>query len=424
MYPSRKSVVLSHGGKKDSSHKNNSLDFERVVNSYSIKAERARLIKLLNLSKQESERRHPHALRDTVILRFNPNGESAKAHHGRNESSTSDKLGHYDEIEPFIPVDKHKFNTEKRVGDYFLLFSDDGRAVMRWVLTCMTGLFTGATAIFILFSVEKLVTLRAAFLTNMMNLTSVWISFAAFTLFNTFLALSSAFLTVEYAPNAAASGIPEVKAYLNGVRTPKFSYFTLLLVKIFGTVLSVSSGLMVGPEGPLVHLGAIIGSLITRTRFLELHTAKLGSRYPILNNLLGWQDPRFSQDQPSLWSRLMQALSNFRSDEARRDFISIGAASGFAAAFGAPVGGLLFSMEEASSYFAHRMLFKTLVATTLATFCIACYHGDLAKYSALNLNVIMYPTSSAYNIFSGIPLYAFIGALGGLLGAAFNAICL
>jgi chloride channel 7 len=252
----------------------------------------------------------------------------------------------------------------------------------------------------------------------------VWISFAAFTLFNTVLAVSSAFLTVDYAPNAAASGIPEVKAYLNGVRTPKFSYFTLLLVKIFGTVLSVSSGLMVGPEGPLVHLGAIIGSLITRTRFLELHTAKLGSRYPLLNNLLGWQDPRFSQDQPSLWSRLMQALSTFRSDEARRDFISIGAASGFAAAFGAPVGGLLFSMEEASSYFAHRMLFKTLVATTLATFCIACYHGDLANYSALNLNVIMYPTSSAYNIFSGIPLYAFIGVLGGLLGAAFNAICL
>jgi hypothetical protein len=70
------------------------------------------------------------------------------------------------------------------------------------------------------------------------------------------------------------------------------------------------------------------------------------------------------------------------------------------------------------------MLFKTLVATTLATFCIAFYHGDLAKYSALQLNVLMYPTSSAYNIFFGVPLYALIGALGGLLGAAFNGICL
>jgi hypothetical protein len=200
MYPSRKSVILSHGGKKDPSHKNNSLDFERVVNSYSIKAERARLIKLLNLSKQESERRHPHALRDTVILRFNPNGESAKGHHGRNESSTSDKLGHYDEIEPFIPLDKHKFNTEKRVGDYFLLFSDDGRAVMRWVLTFMTGLFTGATAIFILFSVEKLVTLRASFLTNMINLTSVWISFAAFTLFDKCVDILCCFHIVQHCP--------------------------------------------------------------------------------------------------------------------------------------------------------------------------------------------------------------------------------
>jgi hypothetical protein len=356
MYPSRKSVVFSRA--KDHSHKNNSLDFERVVNSYSIRAERARLIERLKLSKKESER-HPRSLQETIVLRFHQDGEptAAKSHHERTVSSTSDNLGHYDEIEPFIQVEKCStkiITDESARSDNLITFSDDGRTVLRWILSCLTGFLTGVTAIFILFSVEKLTTFRASLLNGVMNISTPGKSFALFAVFNAFLALSSAFLTLKYAPSAAASGIPEVKAYLNGFRTPKFSYRMLLFVKIFGTILSVSSGLMVGPEGPLVHLGAIIGSLITRTRYLELQTAKLGSRYPILNTLFGWEDPKIYKAQPSLWSKLMQALSNFRSDEARRDFISIGAASGFAAAFGAPVGGLLFSMEEASSYFAHR----------------------------------------------------------------------
>eukprot|EP01047_Picozoa_sp_COSAG01_P020020 COSAG01_NODE_1131_length_11572_cov_84.273337_8_plen_166_part_00 len=53
---------------------------------------------------------------------------------------------------------------------------------------------------------------------------------------------------------------PQSALFLAGVHIRSFLRLKTLAVKLWGTVLIVSSGLAVGPEGPLVHMGAILGS--------------------------------------------------------------------------------------------------------------------------------------------------------------------
>ena len=81
----------------------------------------------------------------------------------------------------------------------------------------------------------------------------------------TFLAFSALFggiasiMTVFVGPGALGSGIAELMAYLNGINYPNFIGLRTLIVKIMGVSLAVSAGLCVGKEGPLAHIGAIIG---------------------------------------------------------------------------------------------------------------------------------------------------------------------
>ncbi|CAE7943947.1 CLC-B [Symbiodinium sp. KB8] len=65
-------------------------------------------------------------------------------------------------------------------------------------------------------------------------------------------------------PQSSGSGIPGVLAFLNGVDLQSSLRGPVLVAKALGTVLSVGGGLAVGPEGPMVHIGAIVGMLVCR----------------------------------------------------------------------------------------------------------------------------------------------------------------
>ena len=146
---------------------------------------------------------------------------------------------------------------------------------------------------------------------------------------NCLLVSGAAYVVTTFAPAAAGSGIPEVKSYLNGLDLPFLSFKTLV-GKVVGCVLSVAGGLVVGKEGPLVHVGACIASLLSES------TGELA------------RDGR-------LPPTLKGALAATRGQAERRDTITCGACAGVAAAFRAPVGGVLFAIEEISSFWSQSL---------------------------------------------------------------------
>ena len=80
------------------------------------------------------------------------------------------------------------------------------------------------------------------------------------------LAVASALLVVGVEAAAAGSGIPEAKAYLNGVNYSRYLALRCGAVKAVAVVLSVASGLVVGREGPLIHVGAVVCGVVRRRR--------------------------------------------------------------------------------------------------------------------------------------------------------------
>jgi Voltage gated chloride channel len=154
---------------------------------------------------------------------------------------------------------------------------------------------------------------------------SLWWAFAVFCLYQTtFAAMASLFVWIE--PVCAGSGIPEIKCFLNGIDLPRVVRVQTLLCKVAGVTFSVAAGLPVGKEGPMVHSGAVVAAGISqgKSRFWGVDTS-------------------FSK------------FSDFRNDKEKRDFVACGAAAGVCSAFGSPIGGVLFALEEASSYFSTKI---------------------------------------------------------------------
>lgn len=130
-----------------------------------------------------------------------------------------------------------------------------GRTATRWVLTVVASLLTGLTSIGLVTCTSAMVGWRSSILHSAVNnwdhsVYNKGIVFQSYLITNLSLALLSSILCVYFVPHAAGSGIPEVKAYLNGVRSMhKVAALPLFIVKVVGTILSVSSGLSVGQEG-------------------------------------------------------------------------------------------------------------------------------------------------------------------------------
>ncbi|XP_036204259.1 chloride transport protein 6 isoform X2 [Myotis myotis] len=220
---------------------------------------------------------------------------------------------------------------------------------VKWMMVFAIGVCTGLVGLFVDFFVRLFTQLKFGVVQTSVEECSqkgcLALSLLELLGFNlTFVFLGSLLVLIE--PVAAGSGIPEIKCYLNGVKVPGIVRLRTLVCKVFGVLFSVAGGLFVGKEGPMIHSGAVVGAGLPQ--FQSISFRKIQFNFPY-----------------------------FRSDRDKRDFVSAGAAAGVAAAFGAPIGGTLFSLEEGSSFWNQGLTWKVLFCSMSATFTLNFFRSGI-----------------------------------------------
>ncbi|XP_062875096.1 H(+)/Cl(-) exchange transporter 7 [Trichomycterus rosablanca] len=270
--------------------------------------------------------------------------------------------------------------------------------ISRWVICGLIGVLTGLIACFIDIVVEKLAGLKydvvKEYIEKFTDVGGLSVSLILWVVLNSAYVMFGAIIVAFFEPIAAGSGIPQIKCYLNGVKIPRVVRLKTLVVKVCGVICSVAGGLAVGKEGPMIHSGAVVAAGVSQGRSTSL-------------------------------KKDFKIFEYFRRDTEKRDFVSAGAAAGVSAAFGAPVGGVLFSLEEGASFWNQmltwRIFFASMISTFTLNFILSIYHGKAGELS--NPGLINFGTfdmeSVQYGIYE-IPIFIAMGAIGGVLGALFN----
>lgn len=172
-------------------------------------------------------------------------------------------------------------------------------------------------------------------------------------------------ITRRYAPEASGSGIPHLEAVLHRIRNLEWK--RVLPVKFFGGILAIGSGLALGREGPTVQMGGAVGDAVSR------------------------------------WLKV--------SPRERLTLISAGAGAGLAAAFNAPLSGLVFVLEEV------RRDFQPIVFG--AAFIAAAVADIIARLGSNQFPVFAVPTYAIPPL-GALPFFALLGIIAGGLGVLFN----
>eukprot|EP01060_Flectonema_neradi_P012884 TRINITY_DN19677_c0_g1_i1.p1 TRINITY_DN19677_c0_g1~~TRINITY_DN19677_c0_g1_i1.p1 ORF type:complete len:889 (+),score=106.48 TRINITY_DN19677_c0_g1_i1:172-2838(+) len=305
--------------------------------------------------------------------------------------------------------------------------SGDEKIRTKWMLFGLVGMLTGIVATCMKQSVERMLMWRFEWVDTLLaehddslsttsnytelrehRFTSVeglslshlyaWMTWAGSSIV---FAVIGCVIIVYIEPRAAGSGLPQVMGYLNGVQLPKVFTVRVLVAKFLSCMFAVGSGLPVGPEGPMIHIGSMLGAMFTSSKIKWWSTSVVGTQ--------------------------------FRSSKARRELITCGAAAGVSAAFGAPLGGLLFVMEEIASYWDISFTWMIFFSTTVAFFTVATlnsiFHGWVVPsdrtFGVLTTEsqIIFQPELALASIQMNLKIIVpavLIGVIGGVLAIIFT----
>jgi chloride channel 3/4/5 len=199
------------------------------------------------------------------------------------------------------------------------------------------------------------------------------IEYFLFVCFAVVFAISAALLVKGYSTFAKSSGIPEIKTVLGGFVIRRFLGGWTLLTKSLGLCLAVSSGLWVGKEGPLVHVACCCANII------------------------------------------MKPFMSLSQNEARkREVLSAASAAGISVAFGAPIGGVLFSLEQLSYYFPDKTMWQSFVCAMIAAVTLQA----LNPFHTGKIVLFQVTHSSDWHSFE-LPPFVLLGLMGGIFGGLF-----
>lgn len=173
-------------------------------------------------------------------------------------------------------------------------------------------------------------------------------------------------LTVKFEPMASGSGIPQVSGEIKGYLSP--SWWKVIVSKLIGGTLAVFGGLSLGREGPSIQLGSMAAKGVAKLTKADKTT------------------------------------------ELR--MISCGAGAGLAAAFNAPLSGILFVLEEIEHTFDKSILCMGIVATVTADYISKLFFGQSTIFAYETQN---FPLRYYW-------LLIIMGVVLGFAGAGYNKI--
>jgi chloride channel 3/4/5 len=260
-----------------------------------------------------------------------------------------------------------------------------------WLVVTLIGIAIGLNAAFLNIITEWLSDIKTGYCTTAFYLNEsfccwgedngcrewhrwtplVPLNYLIYIFFAAIFAFTSAILVRSFAPYAAGSGISEIKCIIAGFVMQGFLGGRTLLIKSIALPLAIASGLSVGKEGPSVHYAVCTGNVISR----------MFEKYK-------------------------------RNASKTREILSACAAAGVGVAFGSPIGGVLFSLEEMSSYFPLKTMWRSYFCALVATAVLAAMNpfrtGQLVMFQ------VRYDRS--WHFFE-VVFYIILGVFGGLYGA-------
>ncbi|PIK48248.1 putative H(+)/Cl(-) exchange transporter 3 [Apostichopus japonicus] len=205
------------------------------------------------------------------------------------------------------------------------------------------------------------------------NAGSYIINYICFVLLSVSMASLAVLFVRAFAPYASGSGIPEIKTILSGFIIRGYFGVWTLITKSVTMVLAVAAGLSLGKEGPLVHVACCCG------------------------NLFAYLFPKYHLNEAK-----------------KREILSAASAAGVSVAFGAPIGGVLFSLEEVSYYFPLKTLWRSFFCALVAASILRWIN----PFGTDHLVMFYVEYDTPWSFYELIP-FAVLGVLGGLYGAMF-----